>query len=138
MKTLSITLLALFIAVSFTACKKEADVDPDLANRVAGRYSLSKIEVNGTTKAIKDTYFTGAMEVKRESATSVTLILDVKGINNSPFLTGNIDNVTLTDVGNGEVELTKDGNNLGRGGKNSLALRGTDTAGAAFVLTGTK
>lgn len=138
MKTLCITLIALFIAVSFTACKKEAEVDPDLANRVAGRYSLSKIELNGTTKAIKDTYFTGMMEVKRESATSVTLILDVKGINNSPFLTDTYDNVTVTDVGNGEVELTKDGNNLGRGGKNTLALRGTDTVGAAFVLTGTK
>lgn len=138
MKTFCITLIALFFAVSFTGCKKEAEVDPDLANRVAGRYSLSKFELSGTTYAISDTYYTGSMEVKRESATTVTLIMDVKGRNNVPFVDGSTTGVTLTDVGNGEVSLVKDGNNLGRGGKNTLAIRGTDTANKSFVITGTK
>jgi hypothetical protein len=139
MKTLCITLMVLFMTISFTSCKKEAsEVDPDFANRVAGRYSLSKFELGGTSYKISDTYYTGSMEVRRESAASVMLIMDVKGRNNAQFLDGTVTGVTLTDVGNGELSLMKDGNNLGRGGNNTLAIRGVDTQGDSFVITGKK
>lgn len=131
-------IIALFFTISLSACRKEADVETDLANRVTGRYSLSRFELNGKTYPIDQTDFVGSMEVVRETATSVTLKMDVKTSKGVSFMVGTGKNITLTDMDNGEVELTKDGNKVGHGGKNSLSIRGADTEGEPFVITAMK
>ena len=94
MKTMRISLLVgvtLLLATFFTACKKEADPTPELSARVVGNYTLTALKQSGKTYTI-NAQTTGKMSVLRESATLVSLTVDV--ITGSPT-----DNIHFTATG---------------------------------------
>jgi len=129
------TLLALLFVVSVSSCSKEEAVSPVLAARVEGTYTVNQINLGGKLYNVTaDTK--GQMTVTRITETTVSLAINIS--HPTQPIKGTINDVTLTDVGSGEVNLTKPGSDLGRGGNNKLSVNFTDTDGTKFVFIGTK
>ncbi|MBC7920040.1 MAG: hypothetical protein H7Z75_03025 [Ferruginibacter sp.] len=134
-------LLALLVAASLTACKKdkETEPEPDLASRAAGQYTFSELAFGGKTYPASSSNLKGGVTVTRQTATTVELKLNVnQKSDNEPFMDGSAGGILLTDVGNGEFDLNKDGEKLGRGSKNKLVLNGEDDNDVRFTITFTK
>ncbi len=141
MKTLRFFLIALAVPFMLASCSKSSDeVNPDLGVRVSGSYAFSRVIIDGKESPIEQSNITGGAIIDRLTETTVKVNFDFKVATSRTQ--GFVDNVILTDAGNGEVELNKDGFNLGRYGKNvvSLKVNLTNSAGAqqAIVLIGAK
>jgi hypothetical protein len=129
-------LLVLLVAATLTACKKAPEADPDLANRLAGSYTLSQVTVNGQSVPAADAQLRGGVTVTRETATAVTLEFNVTyRVDNSEVLVGEIGDVALTDTGGGNVELRAQGERVGRGSRSELVIEAEDDNGEAFSMT---
>ena len=123
----------------FTACKKEADLDPELSARVVGNYTLTGLKASGTLYTV-NAKTTGKMSVVRETATSVSISADVTN-SGSPSDDFHLKatNVSLADIGGGEVSLTKDGSTFAKGGNNTLSISVAPIDGSTpFQFIGTK
>ena len=131
--------VALLMVTSFTACRKEADPNPDLSARVVGNYTLTAINQSGKTYTI-NAQTTGKMSVVRESATSVGLTIDVTNSSSpSNNIKGSTTGIAVQDAGNGEVNLVKDGSSFAKGGNNTLTIKVAPTDGSTpYELVGTK
>ncbi|GAB3506905.1 hypothetical protein GCM10027341_40720 [Spirosoma knui] len=133
-----ITCIALFMTLSFAACKKEADPNPELSAKVVGNYTLTGIKQNGTLYNV-NAKTTGRLNVVRESATSVQMTVDVTNGNAADDIRFTVNNVTVQDAGNGEVNLLKDNSAFAKGGNNKLSISVAPTDGSTpYELIGTK
>lgn len=134
-------LLALLVAASLSACKKENDPAPaaDLADRLSGQYTLAQVTVNGKSYSASEAGLKGGGSVTRQSASTVSMMLNINDSSTGEgFLNGSVDDITLTDAGNGEVDLSKDGDKIGRGNQHKLTLNGKDDKNVPFTFTMTK
>jgi hypothetical protein len=126
--------LLLILPLTFTACKKDTEVNPDLAKRVSGNYTFSSVIIDGKTYDIDETNISGEADLKRETANTVTLALDFKIGKQSN--SGNVLGIELTEAGNGEVELAKDGDYIGTAGNGKFSFKMTDSDGKKFTIIG--
>ncbi|GAB2590408.1 hypothetical protein [Spirosoma areae] len=142
MKTIRISPIigiALLLMTTFTACKKEAELHPELSARVVGNYTLTALKENGKTYTI-NAQTKGKMNVVRESATSVGVTVEVTN-SSSPAdnLQFSATGVSVEDAGNGEVNLSKNGSTFAKGGNNSFTIKLIPNDGSTpFELVGTK
>lgn len=143
METLRFFFIALVSLSTLASCSKksEDDVNPDLGARIAGTYTFTRVVIDGKESPIEQSNLTGEAVVERLSESSARVTMDFKVA--ASRTQGTLDNVGLTDSGSGEVELTKDGFNLGRHTKNTVYLKVnlTNTLNGtqqAIVLIGTK
>ncbi|QJW90314.1 hypothetical protein HNV11_13480 [Spirosoma taeanense] len=130
-------LLLLLAAVSLTACKKENDPAPaaDLATRVAGHYNLAQLSVSGKTYAVGETQLTGSSTIARETATTVSIQVDIiQRSSNESFLSGTIDDITVSETGNGDVDFRKDGEQIAYTKKGKLMIETSDAKDVPFTL----
>ncbi|WP_234736745.1 hypothetical protein [Tellurirhabdus bombi] len=126
--------LLLILPLMLTSCKKDNDVDPDLAKKIAGNYTFSSIIMDGKTYDIDETNISGEADLERETATTVTLSLDFSIGKQSN--SGSIKSIELKDAGNGEVELAKDGDYIGTAGNGKFSFKMTDSEGNKFTIIG--
>ncbi len=141
MKTSSmyrLSCMVLLLITGFTACKKEAEPNPELSARVVGTYTLTRIKTNGKLYTI-NAQTNGKMSVIRESATAVSVNIDVTTGSPTDNIHFSATNVSLRDAGNGEVDLVKDNNSFARGGNNTLTVSVSPLDGSdPYDLIGTK
>ena len=128
-------LMAVMLIAALTGCKKEADVNPELSARVTGSYTISKVELGGKTYPADQTNLKGSITVSRESDASVGIDLNITTKNNGDFLQGSVSGVSLTDAGGGEVNLVKDGDQIGKGGNGKVSIKVTDEKDQDIVIT---
>ncbi len=126
---------AMVCIAALTGCKKEADPSPELSARVTGSYTISSIETGGKTYPAVQTNLKGGLKVVRESETSVGIDLNITTKDNGEFLQGNVGGVSVTDAGNGEVNLVKDGDSFGKGGNGQISIKVSDTNDQDMVIT---
>jgi hypothetical protein len=132
------TLMAVMVISVMTGCKKEIEPSPELSARVTGSYTISKIETGGKTYSAAQTNLKGGVSVTRESDSSVGMDLNITTKDNGDFLQGSVDGISLTDAGNGEVNLVKDGDSFGKGGNGKVSIKVSDTNDQEMVITLTK
>lgn len=129
------TFFTLVFLVSVASCSKEEAVNPVLAARVEGTYTVTQIETAGKLYNVTaDTK--GTMSVTRVDEKTVNVAINIT--HPTQPIKGTLTNITLSDAGNGEVGLIKDGYNLGMGGNNKLSMKFVDTDGTNFVFISTK
>lgn len=136
-------LMLLAVAALLSSCKKDSEVEPqgDLSDRIAGQYTLTALTLNGKEYPASQANIKGGVSVARATANTVDIDFNiVQKADGSEFVTGTAEDVTLTDLGGGQVELRISGQPeaLGKGGKNKLELNGVDDGGTRFTLVLTK
>lgn len=132
-------LLVLFAAVSFTACKKEVEPEPDMASRVAGTYTYTEAKIGGKTYPASQTNIKGSVKLIKETANTITLDLNIRTkSDNSDFLVGSVENVDLTDAGNGTIGLRVESDEVAQVKGSKITIKSTDDTGAQFTITAEK
>ncbi|MFD2572057.1 hypothetical protein ACFSUS_15540 [Spirosoma soli] len=132
-------LMALFVAASLTACKKDNEPAPDVATRVAGTYTFSELTYGGRTVPASQTNLKGNVTVTRQTASTISMALDITSkSDDEPFLVGSVDDIAVTDAGNGDVEFKADSDKIARASGNKLIINGTDDNDVDFTITATK
>jgi len=133
-------MLAILFVASLSACKKNnTDPAPDLASRVAGTYSYSELVAGGQTYPASKTDLKGTMNVTRQSATTVSIIVDFRiKSTNEVFLQDSADDVTVVDAGSGNIEYRLNGNVIAKGTTSKLSITGEDNSGAELTISATK
>ncbi|OIN60407.1 hypothetical protein BLX24_06180 [Arsenicibacter rosenii] len=127
--------MAVLCIAALTGCKKETEPSPELSARVTGSYTISTIETGGKTYQAGQTNLKGGLTVVRESETSVGIDLNITTKDNGDFLQGNVSDVSLTDAGNGEVNLVKSGDNFGKGGNGRISVKVSDSNDQDMIIT---
>jgi hypothetical protein len=133
-------LLALLMLALLTGCKKNSEeAQPDMGTRLEGQYTLSEVELNGTKYPAGQTNLKGGVSVTRVSASSIKMAFAiVNKKDGSDFISGSAEDVSLSEAGNGQVNLSKDGDTIGYASGNKLSIKGVDDDGTQFVMTLTK
>ena len=139
------TVVALFLIGSLTACKQQA-TEPtpnppasDLSSRVVGQYTLTQVTADGKAYTASDADLKGGIKITRVSASSVALLLDVKTEStNEAVMSTIVNDLTVTDAGNNEVNLVKGSDTIGRGGSSKVTINVKGGDGVAYGLIMTK
>ncbi len=126
--------MAVLCIAALTGCKKEIEPSPELSARVTGSYTIASIETDGKTYPAVQTNLKGGLTVVRESETSVGIDLNITTKDNGDFLQGNVSGVSVTDAGNGQVNLMKSGDNFGKGGNGQISIKVSDTNDKDMVI----
>jgi hypothetical protein len=135
--------IALLLSASlFTACKKE-NVDPvepgDFGNQAKGKYTYSELSVNGQTRPAKETNLTGTITVNRQSATLVSMDLDIRQKStDDDFMVMSVEDVEVEDEGNGTLAFVYDGEKIGTLKGKKLIINGEDSSNVRFTIGATK
>ncbi len=136
-------LMLLAVAATLSSCKKNTEVEPqgDLSDRIAGQYTFSSLTLGGKVYPAAESNIKGGVAVTRATASSVDMNFNITlKSNGAEFITGLAEDVELTDLGGGQVQLRASGETqpLGKGGNNKLELNSVDEDGTPFTLTLTK
>ncbi|GAA4467394.1 hypothetical protein GCM10023189_51000 [Nibrella saemangeumensis] len=132
-------MLVLLAAVSFTACKKEVEPDPDMASQIAGSYTYTEAKIGGKTYPASQTNIKGSVKVIRETANTVSLDLNIRAkSDNSDFLVGSVDGIELTDAGSGTIGLRVESDEIAQVKGDKIIIKSTDDTGAQFTITAEK
>ena len=134
-------LLMLLVIASLTGCKKSDNNTPapDLAARVAGQYSFSELAAGGKTYPASQTNLKGTITVTRQTATTVAMQLNIRlKSTNEAYADESVENVTVSEKSNGNVEYQLDGTVIARGSGSKISIEGEGDDGVAFTLTATK
>lgn len=133
--------LVLLFMASLTSCKKGTEVAPapDLASRVAGTYTYAELTTGGKTYPAGDTNLKGTITLGRQTASTVSIQLAIiNKSTNETFADDAAEGVSVTEAGNGNVELRYQGNVIAKVNGNKISIEGEDETGTSFTLTATK
>ncbi|HEV7351205.1 hypothetical protein [Telluribacter sp.] len=135
-----IPVLMLLLVASLSACEKNKEiVAPDAATTVAGQYTYSELNLNGKTLPASQTDLKGTVSLTRETATSVTMVLNIRmKSDNSEFLVDNLDETEVVDLGSGLYSLRLEGQEFAQIKDKKLTIKGVDTGGVSFSIAATK
>lgn len=125
----------------FTACKKEnVVVEPvDAATQATGKYTYSELSYNGKTVPASETNLKGTISVSRESASKVGMVLDIRQkSSNEEFMVFDVDDVHVTDQGNGSLSFSYDGEEVAKLKGKKLTINGVDDDNVRFTVSATK
>ena len=136
-------LLLLAVAATLSSCKKNTEIEPqgDLSDRIAGQYTFASLTLGGKVYPAAESNIKGSVAVTRTTASTVDMNFNiVLKSNGAEFITGLAEDVELTDLGGGQVQLRASGETqpLGKGGNNKLELNSVDEDGTPFTITLTK
>ncbi|KAA9340355.1 hypothetical protein [Larkinella humicola] len=133
--------LVLFVAYSFTACKKDADPAPapDLATQTAGLYTYSELAYSTKTVSADHTNLKGTITVTRQTETTVSLDVKIQvKSDGSDFMVVSVDNVELMETSSGAIALHYEGEHVGMVKGNTVKIEGVDDEQVKFTITATK
>ncbi len=136
MKTLSFLLFVCFALVSLSACEKQEDLNPELVSRVTGDYPFAQVVSNGRTYPISQTNLSGQASIERKSSSSVKLAWRYTSGRSS--YSGSYTGMTLTDVGNGDVEFRYSNNVVATVSDGTLYLNVDDSNGESMTFIGVR
>lgn len=134
-------LLALLVALSFTACKKGNDPAPaaDVATRVAGQYTYSELSYGGKTLPADQTNLKGSISITRQTASTVSMNLNIRQKStNDEFMVLSVDGMDVSESGNGDVSFRYEGEQVAVLKGNKLTINGEDDDNVRFSLSATK
>lgn len=132
-------LLALFFAVFMTACKKSDSAPaPDLAARVAGQYNYSELTTGGKTYPANQTNLKGGINVTRQSATTISITLNLQLKTGETYIDDEASNVTVVETSGGIVEFRYDGDVIAKANGNKISIEGTGPDGKDMTITASK
>ncbi len=110
----------------------------ELSAKVVGKYTFTSVTEDGKTYPASQTQLAGGVNIIRESATTVTMQLDIHSKTNEPFLQGTVTNLKVMDTGNNEINLVNGDDIVAKGGNGKLMVRATYSDGTYIDITVTK
>lgn len=130
------------LAVTFSSCKKDREVEPapvpDLATRVSGNYIFSELAFDGRVIPADQSNLKGDIKITRKSETEVNAVLDIRlKSDNEEFMAYDVSGISLKEE-SGSVDLIYEGEKVAEIKGKKIIINGTDDVGVDFVLTATR